>query len=86
MALSNDVDATGVECVSGTDDGADIKVMFPVLNSDMQSGAREGEVLADCFDGPVAVLVYDVACVTVGEQLRIDAMIQFTRPRLLCRR
>src|SRR5690606_31670555 len=59
---------------------ADVEVMAPVLDRDVEGVATRVELGDDRLDGPVAEAVLDVAPVAVLEQLGVVALV--VRPRL----
>ena len=77
---ADDVHLGGEERVGVAHDGADVEVVLPVLDRDVELVPARVEVGDDRLARPVAVAVDDVAPVAVGEQLRVEAGI--VRPRL----
>ena len=61
----------GEERVRGADDGADVEVVLPVLDRDVEVVPAGVEVGDDRLHRPVAVAVDDVAAVALGEQRRV---------------
>src|SRR3954447_537059 len=77
--LPDDVHRFGQERVRGSDDGADVQVVPPVLDGHVEGMPTAVEAGDDRLDGPVAVAVDDVAPVAVAEQLGVVPRIR--RPR-----
>ncbi|MPM55126.1 hypothetical protein SDC9_101914 [bioreactor metagenome] len=78
--VSDDVHEFDIERVGGTHDRADVEVVLPVLDGDLQ--ARRGdpraagiEIVDDGVHPPVAVAVDDVAAVAVGQQRGVEARV-----------
>ena len=82
-AVADDVDLAGEERVRGADDRADVEVVLPVLDRDVEVVPASVEVGDDRVHRPVAVAVDDVAAVAVGEQRRV--VLLAGRPRALPR-
>ena len=68
---ADDVHLAGEEGVGRADDRADVEVVLPVLDGDVEVVAPGVEVGHDRLDRPVAVAVDDVAAVALAEQLRV---------------
>src|SRR6476661_190611 len=77
-ALADDVEGLGVEGVRRADDRADVEVVAPVLDRDVEVVPVGVEVGHDRVVPPVAVGVDDVAPVAVAQQLRVPVVT--TRP------
>ena len=69
--VADDVHLCGQERVGGSHDRADVEVVLPVLDRDMEVVPPGVEVRDDRGHGPVAVAVHDVAPVAVGQQRRV---------------
>lgn len=82
-SAANDMDLLGQKRVCRAHHCADIHVVLPVLNSDMKIVAALVEIRNDRVHQPVAVLVGDVAPISLGQQLRVIVRLrrQFTLPR-----
>ena len=65
----------GEERVGGADDRADVEVVLPVLDRDVEVVAPLVEIRDHRVASPVAIAVDDVAPVTLGEQLGIEARV-----------
>ena len=74
-ALADDVHLGGGEGVGGAHDRADVEVVLPVLDRDVEGVAAGVEVGDDRLEPPVAVAVDDVAAVAVLEQLGVVALV-----------
>src|SRR3954469_23288244 len=74
--FAHDVHGLGQERVRGSDDGADVQVVPPVLDGHVEGMPAAVEVGDDRLDGPVAVAVDDVARVAVAEQLGVVPRIR----------
>ena len=74
-APADDVHLGGEERVRAAHDRADVHVVLPVLDRDMERMPLPVEVGDDRVHAPVAVLVDDVAGVAVREQFRIEARV-----------
>jgi Thioesterase-like superfamily len=79
-AAADDVNLRREERVRVAHDRADVEVVLPVLDRDVERVAAGVEVGDDRVPPPVAVAVNDVAAVTGGEQRRIQPGV--VRPRL----
>lgn len=81
-ASSNDVDLLGEERVGGPHHCADVEVVLPVLDGDVEFVALGIEVRDDGFVLPVPVLVHHVAPVAVPQQVRVPVLTfgQFAFP------
>ena len=66
---ADDVHGIDGEGVGGTHDGANIGIVFKVLDSDVQAMPALIDVLFDRFPAPVAVGIDDVATVAFSQQL-----------------
>ena len=66
--VADDVHLAGEERVGGADDRADVEVVLPVLDGDVEVVPPGVEVGDDRLHRPVAVAVHDVAPVALGEQ------------------
>ena len=69
--VADDVHLRGQERVGGADDRADVEVVLPVLDRDVEVVPAEVEVGDDRLEPPVAVAVDHVAPVALGEQLLV---------------
>ncbi len=76
---TDDVHFCREEGVGSSDDGADVEVVLPVLDGNVEVVTAGVEVGHDRLDAPVAVTVCDVALVAVLEQLRVESVVG--RPR-----
>ena len=74
-AVADDVHLGGQERVGVAHDGADVEVVLPVLDRDVERVPARVEVGDDRLAAPVAVAVDDVAGVAVGEQLGVQARV-----------
>ena len=81
-APTDDVDGGGAEGVGVAHDRADVQVVAPVLDGHVERVPAGVEVGDDRVDRPVPVAVDDVAPVTVGEQVGVEARIVGPRPRV----
>src|SRR5690606_5549013 len=70
----HDVEGGRVEGVGGADHRADVEVVPPVLDSDVETVPAGVQVGHDRVVTPVAVGVDDVAGVTLGEQLGVEVV------------
>ena len=70
-AATDDVHGLGGERVGGAHDRADVEVVLPVLDGDVERMPVPVEVGHDRLEAPVAIAVDDVARVAVLEQLGI---------------
>ena len=70
-ALADDVHLGGEEGVGVADDGADVEVVLPVLDRDVETVPALVEIGDDCVAAQVAISVDDVAAVALGEQLGV---------------
>ena len=75
FAVADDVHLLGEEGVRSTDDRADVQVVLPVLDRDMERMPLLVEVLDDRLEPPVPVFVHHVAPIAGREQLGIEAWI-----------
>ena len=68
--------------ISGAHHGADVGVVFKILNRDVQRMPAGINIGDDCFAGPVAVGVNDVAAVALGKQFGVIMLTggKFTFP------
>ena len=78
--LSDDVHLRGEEGVGGPNDTADVEVVLPVLDGDMEPMATGVEVGDDRVPSPVAVAIDDIPPVTAGKELWVESRV--VRPRL----
>src|SRR5207248_7774422 len=74
-----DVHLCGEERVGAADDRADVQVVRPVLDRDMERMPPGVEVSDDRVARPIAIAVDDVAPIALAQQLRVEAGI--VRPR-----
>ena len=74
---------TREERVGGADHGADVEIVVPVLDRDVERVTALIEVRDDCLERPIPVAVHDVATVPVREQLAVEARV--VRPLALPR-
>ena len=65
------MEGRGVEGVGGPDHRADVEVVLPVLDRDMEPVPGPVQVRDDRLEPPVPVAVRDIAAVAVPEQLRV---------------
>ncbi len=72
-ALADDVDRGGQERVGVADHRADVEVVLPVLDRDVERMTAGVEIGHDGLTGPVSVSVDNVAPVPVAQQLGIEA-------------
>ena len=84
--VADDVHLGGQEGVGAAHDRADVEVVLPVLDRDVEVVATGVEVGDDRLHRPVAVAVDDVAPVALGEQLRVVLLTLGPRPRPTARR
>src|SRR6478736_5682437 len=82
-ALADHVKGSGVERVRGAHHRTDVEVVAPVLDGDVERVATGVEVRDDGIHPPVAVVVGDVAAVSVAEQVVVPlvALRPLTDPR-----
>ena len=73
-ASSDDVDFLGEERVGGAHHGADVEVVLPVLDGDVEVVPLGVQVRDDRLVLPVAVLVHHVAPVAVRQQVRVPVV------------
>ena len=73
-ASSNDVYLLGEERVGGPHHGADVEVVLPVLDRDVEVVPLGIQVRHDGLVLPVAVLVHHIAAVPVGQQVRVPVL------------
>ena len=74
-APSDDVHRRHIEGVGGTHDRADIEVVLPVLDRNLQRQPAGIQVGHDRFDAPVAVAVGHIAVISLGQEFRIKTRI-----------
>ena len=74
-ALADDVHLGGEERVRGAHDRADVAVVLPVLDGDVERMPAPVEVGDDRLHPPVAVAVDDVAPVAGGQELGIEPVV-----------
>src|SRR5699024_11454236 len=67
-ATAHDVHGGRIERVRRADDGADVEIVLPVLDRDVETVATRVEVRHDRIHGPVPVPVDHVAAVPLGPQ------------------
>ena len=79
-SVSDDVHLGRKERVGSTDDGADVEVVLPVLDGDVETVPALVEVGDDGLDGPVPVPVNDVAPIALREQAGIEVRPLRQRP------
>src|SRR5215831_18833646 len=82
-ALPDDDHLAGQECIRGANDGADVQIVPPVLDSHGKRLPARIEIGDDRLDRPVPVAIHDIATVAVGKQFGVKARI--FRPRLRMR-
>ena len=70
-AFANDVNFASEECVCGPHDCADVEVVLPVLNCDVERVPSCIEVGDDRRLRPVAITINNVATIAFCEQLRV---------------
>ena len=73
FALPDDVDLGGEKGVGGSDDRADVAVVFPVLDGDVELVSTTIEIGDNRLDRPVPVLIEDIAAIATSQELRIEA-------------
>lgn len=73
-AAPNDVDLFCEERVGGADHGADVEIVLPVLDGNVEFVAAGIKLGDDRVVLPVAVLVQDVAAVAIFEKLGIPVI------------
>ena len=61
LLLADDVDFFNVERVGGTDDGADVEIVFNILNSDFEWGTSLTQGGKNLFVSQAFVSVYEVS-------------------------
>jgi len=71
----DDVNGAGEERVRVADDRADVEVVLPVLDRNVEAVAACVEVVDDRLDGPVAVAVDDVAAVAIGKEFGVQSSV-----------
>ena len=79
--LADDVEGGDIEGVGGADDRADVEVVLPVLDRDVQREASAVEVGDNRVVPPVTKAVLDVAPVTLAQQLGVEARVLGPRAR-----
>ena len=79
---SDDVHLGGQERVGGADDGADVEVVLPVLDGDVEGMSSGVEIVPDRLDRPVPIPVDHVASIAVGQQGEVEAGIVGPRERV----
>ncbi len=77
--LPNNVDRFRSERIRSANNRANVHVVLPVLNSNMEVVPAGIKVGHDSFHAPVAVLINHIAGVAVGQQVRIPVLA--SRPR-----
>lgn len=82
-AFADDVYLGCKERVGSSDDCADVEVVLPVFDRDVEGVASGVEISNDRLLGPVAIAVQDVTAVPVGEQLGVEPSVG--RPRFRVR-
>ncbi len=73
--LADDVEGRRAHRVGGAHDGADVEVVLPVLDRDVELVPPGGEVGGDRLVRPVAVPVLDIAPVALPQQVRVEALV-----------
>ena len=71
--LPDDVHRSRQERIGVPNHGPDVEIVLPVLDDDVEGVAVLIEVGLDGLDGPVAVVIDDIAPVSLGQQLGIEA-------------
>lgn len=74
-ASAHDVHGINGKGVGGSHDGANIGVVFEILNRDVQRVPAGIDIGDNRFTAPIAIGVDDVAAVTIDKQLRIIVLI-----------
>jgi hypothetical protein len=74
-ALADDVNLAGEEGVRGSHDTADVEVVLPVLDGDMEVVPSRVQVGDDRVASPIAVAIDDVAVIAASEKLAIQPRI-----------
>jgi hypothetical protein len=82
-SLSHDVNLRCLEGVCGAYDAADVEVVLPVLDGDVEPMAMSIEVGDDRIAPPVAIAVDDIAAIAGSQKLGVQPGI--VRPRLCVR-
>jgi hypothetical protein len=82
-ATADDVYATNVERVGRTHHRANVEVVFPVLDRNLQDMAPGLKIGNDGTDGPVAIAIENIAPVTLFEELGVKPWV--VRPGLRIR-
>ena len=65
IALSDDMDSRDIEGIRRPYDRSDIEIVLPVLDRDMQWSAAGIKISDDLLDLPIAVLIEDVAAISI---------------------
>lgn len=73
--LADDVHTFGIESVRGSNDGADIQIVLPVLDRNMKRVAASVEVSNDRFVRPIPITIADIAAITVFEEFGVESPI-----------
>ena len=62
----------GEKRVGVANNGADVEVVFPILDGDVKGMSLPIEIFDDGLEAPVAIAVDDVAAVAVGQELGVE--------------
>src|SRR5439155_7724977 len=81
-AVAHDVHLSREERIGVADDGADVEVVLPVLDRDVERMTARIEVGDDRLPSPVAVTVDDVTPVALAQQGRIEVIALGPRLRM----
>lgn len=73
--FAHDVHPGCVECIRGSDDGADVQIMLPILDRHMERVSTRIEIGDDGRIRPVAILITDVAPISVLEEFAIESIV-----------
>src|SRR5262245_10837837 len=71
-AFADDVDLAGEEGVRRSHNAADVEVVLPVLDGDMEVMPSRVQIGDDRVASPVAVAIDDVAMIAAGQELVIQ--------------
>lgn len=80
---TNNVNGVGEECIRRAHNRADIEIVLPVLDRYMKRVTAGVEIPDNGLNGPVPVVIHDVARITFLEQFRIKMIVSgpFALPR-----
>jgi hypothetical protein len=79
-STANYVDRVGKKRVGAPDNRANVQVVLPILNRDVEAMAASVEIRDDGFHRPVAILINHIARVAVRKQFRIKMIAFGQRP------